>query len=104
MSFGTNLKTLLYERRMTQKELAEQLNLSPSTIGSYAQDARQPDFETLLKIASFFDVSIDRLLDYNTAQNQTFREKEILSVFRLLTPEQQDICIEQCRVFTKFNR
>ena len=35
MSFGNNLRTLIEERDMTQKELAVQLNIAPSTMGSY---------------------------------------------------------------------
>ena len=44
MSFGNNLRTLIEERNMTQKELAQQMNIAPSTIGSYVQNTREPDF------------------------------------------------------------
>ena len=64
MSFGENLRTLIEEREITQKELARQLNIAPSTVGSYVQNTREPDFSTLKLIAQYFDVSIDYLLDY----------------------------------------
>lgn len=44
MSFGENLRTLIEERDMTQKELAAKLNIAPSTMGSYVQNTREPDF------------------------------------------------------------
>ena len=44
MSFGDNLRTLIEERNLTQKELAKQLNIAPSTMGSYVQNTREPDF------------------------------------------------------------
>ena len=47
MSFGENLRTLIEEQDMTQKELAIQLNIAPSTMGSYVQNTREPDFATL---------------------------------------------------------
>ena len=47
MSFGENLRSLIEERDMTQKELAIQLNIAPSTMGSYVQNTREPDFATL---------------------------------------------------------
>ena len=42
MSFGENLRSLIEERNMTQKELAMQLNIAPSTMGSYVQNTREP--------------------------------------------------------------
>lgn len=103
MSFGDNLRSLLEERDMTQKELATKLNIAPSTMGSYVQNAREPDFATLKSIASFFDVSIDYLLDNRTGKAATHQENELLRIFRSLDPRQQDICLEQCRVFVRIN-
>ena len=103
MSFGENLRTLIEERDMTQKELALQLNIAPSTMGSYVQNTREPDFATLKSIAKFFNVSIDYLLDYSSGKAATHQEDELLRIFRSLLPEQRDICIEQCRVFVRLN-
>ena len=64
MSFGDHLRTLLEERSMTQKELAHHLNIAPSTVGSYVQNTREPDFSTLKSLAAYFHVSIDYLLDF----------------------------------------
>ena len=50
MSFGNNLRALIEERGMTQKELAIQLNIAPSTMGCYVQNTREPDFDTLQTI------------------------------------------------------
>jgi transcriptional regulator with XRE-family HTH domain len=57
-----NIKKLRKSIGITQKELAEQLNISPSTIAMYESGRRDPDTETLQKIANFFDVSVDYLL------------------------------------------
>lgn len=104
MSFGDNLRTLIEERDMTQKELAMQLNIAPSTMGSYVQNTREPDFATLKLIAKYFDISTDYLLDHHTSSNtSTHQEADLLRIFRSLSPEQRDICIEQCKVFVKMN-
>lgn len=103
MSFGNNLRTLIEERDMTQKELAVQLNIAPSTMGSYVQNIREPDFATLKAIAKFFNVSIDYLLDYNSGKAATHQEAELLRIFRSIPPQQRDICLEQCRVFVRMN-
>jgi transcriptional regulator with XRE-family HTH domain len=47
---------------LTQKELGEKIGLSNKTISNYEKRDRQPDNETLLKLANFFDVSVSYLL------------------------------------------
>lgn len=103
MSFGDNLRTLIEERNMTQKELALHLNIAPSTLGSYVQNTREPDFTTLKLLAGYFNVSIDYLLDYSLGKTATHEENEMLRIFRSLTEEQQYICMEQCKVFIRMN-
>lgn len=103
MSFGENLRTLIEEREITQKELARQLNIAPSTVGSYVQNTREPDFSTLKLIAQYFDVSIDYLLDYPSKTIINHQENELIRIFRSLSQEQKEICIEQCRVFVRMN-
>lgn len=103
MSFGNNLRTLIEERNMTQKELATHLNIAPSTMGSYVQNTREPDFSTLKLLAEYFDVSIDYLLDYSPRKSNPHQERELLRIFRSLTEDQQYICIEQCKVFVRMN-
>ena len=83
MSFGDNLRTLLEERNLTQKELAKQLNLAPSTVGSYVQNTREPDFDTLKTIAKYFDVSLDYLLDFNCGLTVNHQENDLIRIFRL---------------------
>ncbi|MDX6158073.1 helix-turn-helix domain-containing protein [Bacillus subtilis] len=63
MSFGHKLKTLRKQRGLTQKELAEKLFLSQSSITRFEKDEILPTSETLSKIANYFDVSIDFLLN-----------------------------------------
>ena len=103
MSFGENLRSLIEERDMTQKELAIQLNIAPSTMGSYVQNTREPDFATLKLLANYFNVSTDYLLDNYIEQISSHQENELLRVFRSLSAEQKAICIEQCKVFTRIN-
>ena len=103
MSFGGNLRTLIEERKITQKELARQLNLAPSTLGSYVQNTREPDFDTLKLIAKFFNVSIDYLLDFTSNPTTSHQEDDLLRVFRSLTASQKEICLGQCKAFVKVN-
>lgn len=103
MKFGDKLRTLIEERDITQKRLASQLNIAPSTVSSYVQNTREPDFATLKLLAKYFNVSIDYLLDYRTGYTSTRQEDELLRIFRCLSDEQKEVCIEQCKVFVKLN-
>lgn len=61
-NFQNIFKRLRTSSRLTQAEMAEKLGISRSTIGMYETGAREPDFETLEKIADFFNVDTDYLL------------------------------------------
>ncbi|MCH5303627.1 MAG: helix-turn-helix transcriptional regulator [Ruminococcus sp.] len=105
MKFGERLRALIEERNITQKELANKLNIAPSTVSSYAQSTREPDFETLKMIANYFNVTTDYLLGYKPSNsNTTSQEDDLLRVFRDLSADQKEICLEQCKVFIKINQ
>ncbi|MGN1104355.1 MAG: helix-turn-helix transcriptional regulator [Candidatus Coproplasma sp.] len=60
--FKERLKELRVERKLSQADLAKELNVSQRSISSWETGFRQPDFETLERIAKFFDVTTDYLL------------------------------------------
>ena len=62
MNFSNNLRILRREKNITQKQLASYLCLSRSTIAGYETKSHQPDFATLEKLATYFEVSIDYLI------------------------------------------
>lgn len=61
------LKELRKRKNLTMKELGVQLNLAESTISLYENGKREPDFNTLTKIAYYFNVSTDYLLGKSTS-------------------------------------
>jgi Helix-turn-helix. len=70
--FGDVLHRLRKEKHLTQRELADKLSISRSALSLYESNKREPDFATLKKIADFFNVSLDYLLDRevgNTSAN-----------------------------------
>lgn len=62
MEFGKFLAKLRKERGILQKDLAGHLNVTVSTISNYEKGVHYPDLHTLVRIADFFDVSTDYLL------------------------------------------
>lgn len=61
-NFAKNLKELRTEANLTQASLAEKMGVSQRAVSNWEQGARQPDYDTLLKLAHFFDVTTDYLL------------------------------------------
>lgn len=75
---GDKIRQLREEKRMTQKDLADALNITPASIGLYEQNRRNPNLELLNKIADFFNVSTDYLLHRTDDRNiNIYAKKEI---------------------------
>lgn len=53
------LKHLRESAKMTQKELADKLGISPSNVSKYEMGTLEPGVEILLAYSKFFDVSVD---------------------------------------------
>lgn len=57
------LRDLRIKRNLTQQRLAIDLGMNQNTLSRYETGQRQADYDTLIRIADYFDVSIDYLLD-----------------------------------------
>ena len=53
------LKELRKQRRLSQLKLAMDLNMNQNSISRYENGEREADYATLIKLADYFDVSLD---------------------------------------------
>lgn len=67
--FSKVFKNLRKDNNLTQSELAKKLGVATSTVGMYERAQREPDFETLEKIANCFGVNMNTLLGTNSEKN-----------------------------------
>ena len=74
MKFHERLKELRKNNKMTQEELSLKMGISAAAIGLYEQARRNPDNDTLIKLASIFNVSIDYLLGFEEANSTSVVE------------------------------
>ena len=81
MKFGELLASLRRERGILQKELAAYLYVTVATISNYEKGVHAPDYETLVKLADFFDVSTDYLLQRTEYKSsiQTLNQKLVVN-------------------------
>lgn len=63
MDIGGNIKLLRKEKEVTQMQVAEDLKISKAAIANYELNKRQPSPEMLVKMANYFGVTVDYLLD-----------------------------------------
>ncbi|MBN2910803.1 helix-turn-helix transcriptional regulator [Polycladomyces sp. WAk] len=75
MKFGDRIALLREKAGLTQEQLAQKIGISRAALAKYEKSRREPDFETLDKIADFFNVSVDYLLGRNKE-----REKETIDI------------------------
>ncbi len=62
MYLAQNLRYLREQKGLSQRECAEIFGLSGSAIAMWEQDQRKPDIEMIVRLAEYFDVSLDELV------------------------------------------
>ena len=81
-----NLKHLVKELK-SQKQIAIDLGISEQTFSNYVNEKSTPKLEILIKIADYFNVSLDYLLDRKFSNDIGFLsedEKKLLTDYRKL--------------------
>lgn len=59
-----NLKVLRNKKGISQQKLADAVGVSQQSINKYENHKIEPDIETLIKIADFFETSVDYLIGH----------------------------------------
>ena len=86
------LKELRKAKNMTMKKLGEKIGVAESTISLYENGRRQPDHDTLLKLADFFGCSVDVLLGRaSISDSPSSLDKELEGVDFALFGEVKDL-------------
>ena len=55
------LATLRQSRGISQRDLATSVGLSPGAVGHYESGNRKPSLENALKIANYFNMSVEQI-------------------------------------------
>lgn len=66
--FNENLQKARERKNMTQKEVAERIGVAKSTYSLYESGNREPNVQTIKKIADLLNVSADELLGIDESQ------------------------------------
>ena len=85
MELGNKIAQLRQKAKLTQKQLAEELSISPQSVSKWENLAAYPDVTLLPKIAEVFGVSIDDLFDL-TVEQRLNRIENRLDIEKDFTP------------------
>lgn len=65
-TMGEVISTLRKEKGMTQKELADKLNITDKAVSKWERDVSFPDTATIPKLAEILEVSVEELMNAKT--------------------------------------
>ena len=98
----TNLKKLREDASISQKALADAIGVSQQSVNKYENHNIEPDIETLIRIADFFETSVDYLIGQTSVRRKieeihifelNDRESKVMEQYRSLTSKQKD-CVD----------
>lgn len=75
MTLGDRIKILRKERKITQEQLAEYLNVSAQAVSKWETGLSYPDIEMLPQLALYFQTTVDALLDFDRKRIEKEIEK-----------------------------
>ena len=87
MGLPERLIALRKKAKISQKELAEEIDVSQASIGYWERGQRTPSIDAVQKIAKYFNVTTDYLLGLtgdNTVNMDGLTEKEIAHIKLLI--------------------
>src|SRR5690606_26511069 len=88
MKYGDRLKRLRESKKLSQQQLADKLNINRSTYARYELNKTQHDYETLQKLAEFYNVSIDYIL---TGDDTKITEKDERDIAKRMKKIKEDL-------------
>ena len=101
-----NLRRLRKNAGLTMKEFAQAVQISESAVSQYELGKREADYETLLRIAAFFGVSVDFLIRDEEEAKKFFQEskKELMFALWGNAEEMTEEDLEDVRKYAQFLR
>lgn len=85
------IKDLRKRRKLSQRELAEKLNVSQQTVGSWETGRSEPNSEMMVRLADYFGVTTDYILGRKIDLGNTPVAAHIIGDEPLTDEEQQEI-------------
>lgn len=109
MDIGTQIRNLIEQEGITQKQLARELNISTTTLNGYIQNRRQPDAKMAIRIAAYFGTTLDYIFGRTSLREPPVSpynadERRLVDIYRELPAELKVLYEATGRTFTRIGR
>ncbi|MBQ0099317.1 MAG: helix-turn-helix transcriptional regulator, partial [Firmicutes bacterium] len=97
------IKELRIEKGLTQGQLAKEIGVTQGAIYFWEKEINEPTAGYLVKLATFFGVSLDDLLSIESEEvkKSSTKTTEMISVFSKLTEKQREILLNNAKEMLK---
>jgi len=100
---GLRIRQIRKEQKLTQEKLAELANLSSNYLGKIERSASVASIETLVKISNALKMPIGYFLQDSLVNLESDnQEKELISLFSMMTPKEKAFTFESIKLCKKF--
>lgn len=83
--FSKRLKQLRLRKKLSQQRIADMLGISRQGYGKYEDGQSEPDQQSLIKLADFYDVSIDYLIGHTDIPHRNEDDKRDAIIHKIAT-------------------
>lgn len=109
MDIGSQLRNLLEQDGITQRQLAKSLNISATTLNGYIKNRRQPDAKTVIRLASYFNTTTDYIFGISSIREPMVspynaEERHLVNIYRCIPEDKRPLYIETGRAFSNFDK
>lgn len=98
-TFRTNLKKYLKEKKKTQKDLAEYLEVSPAIVSYYIKGINTPRMDKIDKISEFFGIERSDLIGHNLDLNKTDNQNDNIDISNMVNDLMENLNSTQTLMF-----
>lgn len=104
MGIGNNIKEQRSKLGLTQKDIADRLNVTAQAVSRWENEEVEPSIDTLKRLSCIFKVSLDVLLNDQTTDPATTNNEvaaEVVPTEEVKTNEPQGVCDRCKRLYPK---
>lgn len=98
---ATNIKMYISQKKITQKELAEAIGISPTTLSDYMNLRSNPSHGVIQKIADYFGVLKSDIDTTYKDDNTITNDSPIQSIYNQLEPKFQQLLLNEAKAHLK---
>ncbi|MEE0769435.1 MAG: helix-turn-helix transcriptional regulator [Clostridia bacterium] len=91
-TFGEMISSLRREKNMTQNDLADKMNVTDKAVSKWERNLSCPDINSIPKLAEILGVSVEKLLNAQTKQENS-KVEDIISIALIGVSLAMGICI-----------